>query len=74
MSDFFEIQSSMIKGYQYDPNAWELILHFHNGDLYKYNRVNPHVVSGFLLSESKGSYFNNVIKGRFESSKVDFSN
>lgn len=43
---------------------------FHNGSRYRYRGVTPSVFSEFVLSGSMGKFFNQNIKGRYESEKV----
>mgnify|MGYP001236570536 CR=1 FL=1 len=57
--------SSSIKAAGYSADASTLEIEFQNGATYKYFEVPPAVFQAFLAAESKGRYFNTVVRGAF---------
>lgn len=57
--------STLISAAQYHPDDRALLLCFVSGRRYIYLGVPPIVAADFARAESKGGYFNPVIKGRF---------
>lgn len=53
-----------------DNDQINLVLTFNNGSLYGYKQVPEMIWVGLLEAESKGGYFNNVIKGNYEFEKL----
>lgn len=66
-----EVESSFIERVEYEEDKRELRVYIDNNSereqVYIYDSVPPHVFEEFLNSDSKGSYYNNNIKGRYES-------
>lgn len=60
------VESSSIAsaGYRLDEEVLEV--RFRNGAVYKYLKVPAGVHGAFMAAESKGRYFNEAIRGRFE--------
>ena len=50
-------------GIEYDPEGRELTVTFPNGVPYIYEGVEPDVVERFQKAESKGTFFNQFIRG-----------
>jgi KTSC domain-containing protein len=66
MSDnpnFVPVKSSMLAGYEHDPNTRTLIVTFNNGARYQYDDVGVDKVQTMAESASPGSFFNSRIKG-----------
>jgi hypothetical protein len=55
--------SSFISGIDYDER--KLNVHFHRGSTAYYHNVPEEVINGFINAGSKGSFYNNRIKGRY---------
>ena len=58
--------SSLISGALYHSDNHALELRFTNGRRYLYLGVPSSVAEGFREAESKGAFFNAMIKGRFD--------
>ncbi|MFC7536438.1 KTSC domain-containing protein [Sphingomonas sp. GCM10030256] len=58
--------SSLIRGARYWPETCALELCFESGRRYLYLSVPPAVAHGFAQASSKGVFFNQEIKGRFD--------
>lgn len=59
--------SSVIKSYQYDDDSWVLTIHLHSGKTYNYQNVPPELYADFNAAPSKGTFYNQKIKGPFSS-------
>jgi hypothetical protein len=60
------MDSSLIRGALYWPEHRALELSLVNGRRYLYLGVPPEVADGFVSAHSKGAYFNQAIRGRFD--------
>jgi hypothetical protein len=60
------VESSSIASAAYGPAEEVLELRFRGGAVYRYANVPAGVHSAFMAAESKGRYFNQAIRGRFE--------
>ena len=60
------MDSSLIRGALYWPEHRALELSLANGRRYLYLGVPTKVAEDFAAASSKGSYFNRVIRGRFD--------
>jgi|HubBroStandDraft_3_1064219.scaffolds.fasta_scaffold00290_24 hypothetical protein len=47
----------------YDKDTQTLTVVFPNGRSYEYDNVPPDIAEGFQKAESKGSFFNEMIRG-----------
>ncbi len=65
------VTSSQIEAVKYIPSMLVLFVRFPGGAVYRYDQVEPSVYSGFMASESKGSYFGKHIKSSFKFHKVE---
>ena len=54
--------SSIIKGFQYDPDTKKLTVDLTSGNTYVYDDIAQYLYDGFKAADSKGSYYNNYIK------------
>lgn len=76
MIDLISVASSNLAriGYSPDPDTPVLRVVFHsslkNGTAYDYLGVPPHVWEAFLASSSKGTFFDQHIKGHYQFQKV----
>lgn len=64
------VASSSIASVGYDGEANELELAFHSGGVYRYDDVPRDVYEGMLGADSKGRYFHDEIRGRFDYRRV----
>jgi hypothetical protein len=60
------VESSSIASAGYRPDQEVLEVRFRSGAVYRYLNVPPGIHGAFLAAESKGRYFNEAIRGRFE--------
>lgn len=58
------VESSNILGFDYNKKTWTLTVHFKNGSVYDYQKVEPPTVLDVLLADSVGSEFNRLIKAQ----------
>jgi len=65
------VQSSNLSGIGYDPTDSILFVQFKNGGIYRYFGVPSDVYETLMSSSSKGNYFNTMVRGKFESEKID---
>jgi hypothetical protein len=61
-----EVDSSLIDRVSYDADTETLTITFDNGHVYDYQDVPQKVYDGLMKAESKGRYFNQHIKGKYE--------
>ena len=59
------VNSTMLASVAYDPSESILRLEFRDGAIYRYIAVPSDVHRGLLAAESKGSFFNHLIRNRF---------
>jgi len=64
------VQSSNINIVEYYPNDLKMGVIFTTGHKYIYNDISEEVYKDFLLSSSKGSYFNKFIRNLYECEKI----
>jgi hypothetical protein len=60
------VESTTLASVAYDAGRQLLQLEFRDRAVYQYFNVPVAVHEGLLRARSKGSYFNRVIRGRFE--------
>lgn len=58
--------SSVIQSFAYDPDSLRLDIRFTTGRRYRYFAVPAEVATALRLAPSKGRYFNDAIRDRFE--------
>jgi hypothetical protein len=56
------VDSSSIRSLGYAEDEQALEVEFHNGSLYRYERVPPEAVQALLAADSLGRHFNQVFK------------
>jgi hypothetical protein len=64
------VKSSNIAGLGYDAVSKTLEVHFNSGAKHRFADVPPHLFTEFLQSDSKGSFFHQRVRGRFDSVKL----
>lgn len=67
-------ESSNIEGYGYDSKKKHLWIAFKNNRVYRYDKVPYEICDGLHLAESKGKYFAQHIKGKFEDTGYELQN
>ncbi len=65
-----ELNSSMIKYAEYNPDLQELTVTFNNDVDYLFSEVEENIVQDFFAAESHGKFFNQNIKGSYNFSKI----
>jgi hypothetical protein len=64
------VESSAIHAIGYDAEHWVLEIIFTGGGIYHFHHVPPSIYRGFAASRSKGSYFQDRIRGRFRHERL----
>jgi hypothetical protein len=59
------VNSTLLAGVGYDAGELLLQLEFRDGAIYRYFAVPAAIHQSLLAADSKGSYFNREIRGRF---------
>lgn len=65
-----KIESSNLSALTYDSDNENLIVEFTSGGRYQYKKVPLQIVNDFLGAESKGKFFHNNIKIKYEYEKI----
>lgn len=65
-----KVTSSNIVSVGYDPQTQTLDVEFKGGAVYRGTMVAKEIYEGFMKSDSKGNYYHNYIKGRYDIKKV----
>jgi len=65
------LTSSVMRSAGYSTADWTLEVKFSSNELYRYLRVPCLVFVELINAESAGDYFNEHIKGRYESHRVN---
>ncbi len=63
--------SSRLVGYGYEPRQELLALKFRDGSVWLYAGVPESVFEGFLLADSRGSFFERVIRPGYEGRRAE---
>ncbi len=66
-----DVDSSAIKSVAYNADESKMWLRFSGGSLYEYREINSQIVNDLLDAESKGKFFREIIKDKFEYEKVN---
>ena len=64
------VDSSNLDAVGYDESTQTLTVRFKNGSMYEYLDVPPGVFEALVASASKGSFFNQQIKGVYRFARV----
>jgi hypothetical protein len=71
MSEREHVQSSDLAWVEYDESTHILRIGFHSDDAeYEYSGVANDIYEGLMIAPSKGSYFYQYIKGRFQNTRI----
>jgi hypothetical protein len=68
-----EVQSSAIQRIEYDPVSLTLFVIFLDGDAYAYLNVPAEVHDDFMRAPSKGRFFSEAVRDRYETRRLDVS-
>ena len=66
------VESSVFTSAAYRPEARQLYLRFHDGDIYRYFDCTVEMYEAFLAAESKGRYFAWQIRNRLRYEQVRY--
>ena len=66
-----EVDSTSIKSVAYDKEEEKLWLRFKSDALYEYRGVQEQTVKELVTAESKGKFFHENIKNKFDYEKVE---
>lgn len=64
--DMIHVSSSAIEAVGYDPTTMRMKIRFVQGDTYDFCGVPAHVFNGLLNARSKGGYYNDHIRDRYQ--------
>ncbi len=64
--DMIRVSSSAITAVGYDPSTGRMKIRFTQGHTYDFCRVPEHVFQGLLNARSKGGYYNDHIRDRYQ--------
>lgn len=64
--EMIPVWSSAISAIGYDPSTMHMRIRFSQGDTYDYCGVPAHVFQGLLNARSKGAYYNDHIRDRYQ--------
>ena len=64
------VRSSNLRAVAYEPWSRALVIAFHSGGMYQYDRVPPAEYAGLLRASSHGKYFHARIKDSYPWRKV----
>ena len=64
------VTSKNLRSIGYDPNSQTLEVEFNAGTIYQYVDVPPDEYEGLMNADSKGTYLNANIKGRYSYTKL----
>ncbi len=66
-----DVDSSLLDKVAYDPTSQDLVITFQNGETYRYLQVPQAVYDSLMQAASKGQFFAQNIKGKFQFVKAD---
>jgi hypothetical protein len=65
-----KVSSSNIDAIGYDEGSQTLEIEFKTGSIYQYSGVAAHIYDGFLRATSKGRFFDQFVRNRFQTHRV----
>lgn len=60
------VSSSAIAAVGYDPDSQRMQIRFNNSGTYTFCRVPRYIFDGLLSASSKGRYYDQYIRGRYQ--------
>ena len=64
--EMINVRSSAIRAVGYDPATRRMRIAFSEGKTYDFCGVPEHIFNGLLAASSKGTYYNNHIRDRYQ--------
>jgi len=64
--EMIPVNSRAIRAVGYDPSTQRLRITFEQGDSYDFCGVPVHVYEGLMSASSKGTYYNDYIRDRYQ--------
>ncbi len=64
--EMMRVISSAISAIGYNPQTRRMKIRFKQGATYKFCRVPEHVFQKFLNATSKGTYYNNYVRDKYQ--------
>ena len=64
--EMLRVNSSAISAIGYDPGSKRMRIKFTNGNTYDFCNVPEHVFNGLLKASSKGTYYTDHVKDRYQ--------
>ncbi len=64
------VRSSNVASVGYDKDSQVLEIEFIGGGVYQYSSVPENTFNSFMNAASKGIYFHNFVKGKFDYSRI----
>lgn len=64
--EMIRVNSSAISAIGYDPTTQHMRIEFVEGHTYTFCRVPSRIFDGLLASSSKGTYYNNYIRDKYQ--------
>lgn len=64
--EMIRVSSSAISSIGYDPDTQGMRVRFTSGNTYNFCRVPLDVYERFMKSSSKGTFYNDRVRGRFQ--------
>lgn len=64
--EMIQVPSSAIRAVGYDPSTHRMRIIFEQGDSYDFCGVPSHVHDGLMRAVSKGTYYNDYIRDRYQ--------
>jgi len=64
--EMISVHSSAIRAVGYDEQSQRMKITFTEGKTYDFCRVPPHVYNGLLSASSKGTYYNDHIRDKYQ--------
>jgi KTSC domain len=67
--EMVRVNSSAISAVGYDENSRRMKIRFKQGDTYDFCRVPSNIFQGLLSARSKGTYYNDHIRDKYQTLK-----
>lgn len=64
--NMIQVSSSAISAVGYDPTTMHMKIRFTQGNTYDFCDVPAHVFNGLINAASKGNYYNDYIRDRYQ--------
>ncbi len=64
--EMISVSSSAISAIGYDPDSRRMKIKFKQGETYDFCNVPEHIFNGLLSASSKGTYYNDHIRDRYQ--------